>query len=214
MVLTVVESLRLRPESPELLQPEPLVRAEYFREAQKRGKGVVALVSHLGGWETGAAHVAASGLETYILARRPSNAPIADFLSAHRASLGLKEIPRQKGVRGMMRALQNNGVILLALDQHVSNTFVTVPFFGRPAQTSTIPALLALRYGVPVVPAYPIRGRDGRNITRALPEVTPDWTGDTEEERVERTTRRFVSLLEDLIRQHPEQWLWMHRRWR
>lgn len=214
MVLTVVESLRLTPRSRQLQGDNLFQRAHYFREGQARGKGVVALVSHLGNWEVGAALVAAAGFDTFILARSPSSEPVAELLSRHRAALGLREIPRRKGVRGMMRALQSNSLILLALDQHVSNTYVTVPFFGRPAQTSTVPALLALRYGIPVIPAYPVRERDGRIVSRALPEVTPDYSGNTEEERVERTTRRYVAVLEDLIRQHPEQWLWMHRRWR
>ncbi len=215
MTLTYAELLRLSRHREDKSLHTFLVGTPLLDEVLSRGKGAILLTGHIGNWEVGASSVALlCGHAAHIVARRPSQGAVADFLTELRAQLGVQEIPRNRGMIRILRALKEGHCVAIALDQHASKNNVQVPFFGRPAKTFTTPALLSIREGIPVLPAYTIRLSDGRIKVMFLPEISPDLSGDSEEENVLRTTTRYSLLLEDLIRQHPEQWLWMHRRWR
>lgn len=180
--------------------------------ALEPGKGALLLVSHLGNWEYGAARIAAEGHPTVMVVRMPTNRLAAKATEQIRREMGVEMVPRQHGMRGVLRALQAGKVVIVALDQHASQSAVAVEFFGRPAATSTVLALLALKYDIPVVPGFV--WREGTGFRGAiLPQVPISRSGDPERD-IRETTQACTRIIEQQIRRHPDQWLWMHRRWR
>jgi KDO2-lipid IV(A) lauroyltransferase len=111
----------------------------------------------------------------------------------------------------MLEVLRAGGRVGILIDQRVQpREGIAVPFFGHPALTTPVLARVSLRTGAPVVPValYPVRG--GRYRFAARPPVFPEGEG---EEAVAALTRRYLAVAEEQIREHPEMWLWMHRRW-
>jgi KDO2-lipid IV(A) lauroyltransferase len=189
----------------------PLEDDRPLREALNAGKGALLLVSHLGNWAYAAARVAAS-FPTVIVARPPSNRLVRRAVEEIPRIMKIEIVPRQKGMRRILRAVGQGKVVFIALDQHASKNSVAVDFFGRPAATSTVLALLALRLGTPVVPAF--TWREGRRLRLVfLPEVPITRSGDQERD-IRENTQNFTRIIEEHIRAHPDQWLWSHRRWR
>lgn len=213
MVLTFVEFARYAGGDEKLLSFE-VKGIEYLREALKRGRGAILMTGHMGNWELGASLFALNGIPCHIVARRPSTDAVAGVLTEYRRRIGVVEIPRQRGMRGILKALRAGSVVAVVLDQYAGGHGVRVPFFGRETPTFTTPALLSLRYDIPVIPCCARRREDGQTEIHLLPETPADRSGATDEENVLRTTRRYAAILETFIREKPDQWLWMHRRWR
>jgi KDO2-lipid IV(A) lauroyltransferase len=181
-------------------------------QAVQRGKGVLLLVSHLGNWAFGAARVVAGGYPMVMVVRRPSNRLARSITERIGERMGIEMVARQRGMRGILRALRKGKVVLVALDQHTKENSVVVDFFGRPASTSTVLAVLSLKHGIPVVPAFVWReGKYYRGVYP--PEVPISRTGDLERD-IRENTQTFTRMIEEQVRAHPDQWLWMHRRWR
>jgi Kdo2-lipid IVA lauroyltransferase/acyltransferase len=187
---------------------------EHLDRAMAAHGRVLVLTGHLGNWEVlSLAH----RVTPYPLAVvvRPLDArwlnPLAERL---RLRTGVELIDKRGALRPVLSALSRGGMVGILLDQNAARPEgVFVPFFGRLASTSRSVALLALRTGAPVVPIFARRERDGRHriIVRAPLDV-PE-TGDREA-AVAELTRRCTEVIEAAIREAPEQWLWVHNRWR
>jgi KDO2-lipid IV(A) lauroyltransferase len=189
-------------------------REEHLDRAMRAHGRVLALTAHLGNWEVlSVAH----RITPYPLAVvvRPLDAgwlnPLAERL---RLRTGVELIDKRKALRPILAALARGSMVGILLDQNAARSEgVFVPFFGRPASTSRSVALLALRTGAPVVPIFARRERDGRHrvIVRAPLDVPEE--GDREA-MVTALTGRCTEVIETAIREAPEQWLWVHNRWR
>jgi Kdo2-lipid IVA lauroyltransferase/acyltransferase len=108
--------------------------------------------------------------------------------------------------------LRRGGTVGLIMDQRVRpGQGMVLPFFGQPALTTSLPASLSLRTGAPAVPLFAYPEPRGTYRVEALPAIAPEGEG---EEAVARLTARYLAVIEAQIRAHPEQWLWLHRRWR
>jgi len=174
----------------------------------------LALSAHLGNWELlSAAH----RLSRYHLAVvvRPLDSPALNALAdVVRRKTGVELIDKRRALRPVLSALGQGRIVGILLDQNASRREgVFVPFFGRPASTSRSIALLAVRTGTPVLPIFARRERAGRHRVVILPPLAPPPTNDTEAAVVELTAR-CTAAIEAAIRETPEQWLWMHNRWR
>ena len=188
--------------------------AENARDAFASGRGVFFLTAHLGNWEWAALGTGALGIPVGVIAR-PLDNPLLDApLTRLRTSTGNSVIGKRDAAREMLRALRRGGAIGILNDQHARPPdAVTAPFFGQPAATSSALAKLADRTEALVIPAAAIRIAPARwRLTfepaldvRTLPEA---------ERGVEKLTARLNGILETMIRRHPEQWLWLHNRWR
>jgi KDO2-lipid IV(A) lauroyltransferase len=185
---------------------------ENLKKAWDRGKGVLVLASHLGNWEYGIAWGPAAGYGTIMVARLPGNSLARSLAVKTRTTMDIELVPRKKGMRGIIRGLNEKKLVVVALDQHSIKDNVVVEFFGRPAATSNGVAILALKYDAPVVPTIVWREGD-RHRVRFLPEIELERTGDLDKD-IQTNTQKFVRVIEEYIRKHPDQWLWMHRRWR
>ncbi len=187
---------------------------EHLDRAMTAHGRVLALTGHLGNWEVlSVAH----RMTPYPLAVvvRPLDAgwlnPLAERL---RLRTGVELIDKRKALRPILAALSRGGMVGILLDQNTARSEgVFVPFFGRLASTSRSVALLALRTGAPVVPIFARRERGGRHriIVRAPLDVPK---ADDREAAVAALTERCTEVIEAAIREAPEQWLWVHNRWR
>ena len=183
---------------------------EHLRSAAGQGRGILVLTAHYGNWELLAAAHGLSGLPLSIVIR-PLDHPVLDELAARfRQRSGAELIVKRQAVREVLQALRRGRMVGILLDQNATRAEgVFVPFFGVPASTSKGLAVLALRTSAPVVPVFLRREPDGRHCLEAGPALEPPADGD-----VVAYTAAFNQVIEAAIRRAPEQWLWMHARWR
>ena len=197
-----------------ILQSMTIEGWEHCRRALEKGKGMLLLTGHLGNWELSVT-IFALLVKPLTAIYRPLDNPILEAMVRQiRESAGNKTLPKDRAMRPMLRTLKQNGVLGILIDQNVAwYEGVFVPFFGRKACTTDGIALLALHTGAPVLPGFLIRQPDGRYLIKFLAEVETIRTGDRRQD-VLTNTRRYNEILEELIRQYPDQWLWIHHRWK
>jgi KDO2-lipid IV(A) lauroyltransferase len=188
---------------------------EHLRAALARGRGAVLITGHLGSWELLAAALIRAGFPLSVIAREANDGRVNEFLVGLRRRFGVRTVLRGSpgAARDILRTLKNGEVLGCLIDQDTRVEGVFVDFFGRPAFTPTGPTTLALRGGAPVVLASCWREPDGRHRARLEPPLTLDRGPDLAAD-VARHTATFTAWLEARIREHPDQWVWIHRRWR
>ena len=182
---------------------------ENYKSAKAKGRGVLVATAHLGNWELSAfAHALLT--EPMNIVIRPLDSPALDRIVVKRRTLsGNRLIEKWDSVRAIIRALHQNEAVGVLIDQNTSlQEGVFVDFFGVPACANTAFARLAARTGAPVIPGFALWCSEQRRyILRFYPEVP--MTGDARAD-----TQALHSLLEKVIREYPDQWLWIHRRWK
>jgi KDO2-lipid IV(A) lauroyltransferase len=194
-----------------------LVGLEDFTKLLDRGRGAILLSLHLGSFDLAlrllSLELPDRGLAA--VSRPLRNEYLARRLIGIRTEGGAELIPHKRvTARRMLRALRDGKPILVLNDQYSSRSRgVFVPLFGVRCSTSAGPATIALRAGVPVVPCYVIRDAPDHNTGYFLPPVEIEPSGDRSRD-IEEATTQYNAVLEELIRRHPEQWLWGHRRFR
>lgn len=191
----------------------PLVGIELVDESIARGKGTVILSAHWGGWEIAGLAVMTHVQNLLTVARPLDNELLERELQELRARTGAEIVDRRKAARPLMRALAENGTVVLLPDQSVlPREGVLVPFLGPPAWTTTAPAKLALRAGSTIVFTFCIA--DGlRHRLEFVEPIRVDLLTEEERDPVE-LTRRINDVLSRRIHSRPEHWLWMHDRWK
>ena len=185
------------------------------KEALDRGKGVLFLTAHLGNWELMAlATPLKFNFPSYVMVRPLDHKPMDAILTEIRSRTGNCVIDKDKSAGLVRGLLLRNQVIGILLDQNASwYEGVYVPFFGRTACTNKGLAMFALRYDATVVPAFNSRLAGGRYRIIFHPPVSLIKTGDIGRDIVENTAL-FNRIIEENIRMAPDNWLWVHRRWR
>jgi len=186
---------------------------EHLQEALSRGKGVLVITGHLGNWEL---------LGGYLSKVRPLYA-VAQYLYDERfdrivtdfreKDLGMTIIKRGMALRGILSALKEGKIVYALVDQDTGQDGIFVPFFGKPAWTQSGVARIAEKTGAPIVPAFLVRGVDGRfecHVERPLPVPR---TGDPEAD-ILGTVRLYTEAVESYVKAYPDQWMWMHERWK
>jgi len=188
---------------------------ENFLAGQKRGKGVVYLTGHIGAWELSSYAHALYGFPLHYMARPLDNKPLDEMVNRYRGLSGNKPIFKNESARMMLRVLKDAGTVGILADQNtMPEEGVFVDFFGTPACTSTGIARVALHTDAAVVPGYAVWDESLRKYRlRFEPVVELARTGDTEKD-VADNTQRFAKVIEEIIRKYPEQWVWVHARWK
>lgn len=188
---------------------------EHLRRALAEGRGAVLLAAHQGAWELIPVALAGAGFEVLAVARPMREPRLQKWLDAHRARLGIRTLPRGAvaGLRGARRVLERGALLGILFDHRVRRGGQMVEFFGRPARFVAGPVRLALRTGAPIVPVHVVRGTDGVHRVRVRPPVERPPAGTEAGAAVAEWVRRCVAELEGMIREEPEQWIWMHPRW-
>jgi len=182
--------------------------------AHAEGRGVVAISCHLDNWELLARRVAAEGLPVATVAREAQDPRLTALLERSRASTGIVSLWRNRpgAARGFIRHLRNGGVVAALIDQDTEVAGHFVSFFGREAFTPRAPADFALRTGAAVVFARILRVAPGVHRIRISRLVVPA-SGDREADS-RALTASASAAIEEEVRTCPDQWVWMHERWR
>ena len=182
----------------------------HVEAAHAMGRGILLLTAHFGNWELLAACHALTRFPLSVVVR-PLDSPLYDgILERFRTRSGVELITKRRALTDIVDALRRGRMVGILLDQNASRREgVFVPFFGVPASTSKGMALIALRTGAPVLPVFIRRRPDGRHVVDAGAPVPVPPDGD-----VVAFTRAFNEAIEAAIRQAPEQWFWLHRRWK
>jgi len=188
---------------------------ENYLEGLRRGRGVIFMTAHFGAWELSSFAHAVYGYPLKFIVRPIDNPRIEQLISNYRTSSGNVPIQRRSAARDILKALRQNEAVGILFDQNTTRKEgVFAEFFGIPAATSPSIALFALRTNAAVVPGFLIWDKDlGKHRLRLDPPVELIDTGDLEHDLLENTNR-FNKILEGYVRQYPEQWLWIHRRWK
>ena len=188
---------------------------ENFLEGQRRGKGVLYLTGHIGAWELSSFAHALYGYPLHYMARPLDNKRLDALVNQYRCASGNRPIFKNESARVMLKILKDSGTIGILADQNtlpVEGVFVD--FFGKSACTTTGLARVALHTGAAVVPGYAYWDESLQKYRlRFEPPVELIRTGDTERDVFENT-RRFAKVIEEIIRKHPDQWVWVHKRWK
>jgi phosphopantetheine--protein transferase-like protein len=182
------------------------------------GKGVLVLAGHFGNWECATAAGIGSFPEYHgrlHILRRPLPTHWLDRLVTRRfRRAGLGVLPKRGSLDEMLRLLEAGDAVVFVMDQHAAGRDgVVVNFFGHPAGTFRSLAIVSLSTGVPVVPLVTWRGPDGHHVVR-FEEALPIIECGDPKEAILANTRAYNAALERFILRHPEQWFWMHRRWK
>ena len=214
LAVNYVEILRLAGGAPDDL--EQLVTfegEEIIRDALRRGQGVLVLTAHLGNFDLLAMFSAQRGYPLTIVSKEIKNRTVNRLWMRLRERYGVKIVLSHNSLRACLKALKNDGLLGFILDQnrpHDQGVFVT--FFGRPACTTPGLAFISAVARAPVVPAFIHRTADGRHHLRVYPALDPP--PDRGIDSLRRATQQYTTIIEQEIRRHPEEWTWIHRRWK
>jgi Kdo2-lipid IVA lauroyltransferase/acyltransferase len=192
---------------------------ENFERAYARGKGVLFLTGHLGAWELSAFAHSLNGHPLSIVMRSLDNPHIDALLESYRTMHGNRTVDKDDFVRGLLSAMRAGETVGILMDTNMTPPQgVFVDFFGIPACTASGLARIALRTDAAVVPGFTVWDSNLRKyILRFEPAVELIRTGDNKNDNeadVVANTAEFTKVLEDVIRRYPDQWLWVHRRWK
>lgn len=182
---------------------------ENYEDAKRDGHGILVATAHLGNWELSAFAHALMTEAMNVLVRPLDNPLIDDLVEARRTHSGNRLIYKKDAARAILKALQNNEAVGILIDQNTSaSEGVFINFFGKPACAGSAFAKLAHRSKAAVIPGFALwNERARRYVLRFYPRV--QMTGDVQED-----TQRIHSVFEQVIRESPDQWVWIHRRWK
>lgn len=187
---------------------------EHFDKAYIQDKGVIALTGHIGNFELLAAWFSLKGYKVSVIGREVYDPRLDRLLVENREKVGMESIPTTAGVKPILKALKSSRALGVLADQDSSRVRgVFVDFFGRPARTPVGPILLPYKTGSPIIPMAIVRQDRNRYRIIVKPEVKLVFSDDREKDVVD-VTQRYTQVLESIIREYPDQWLWMHDRWK
>jgi KDO2-lipid IV(A) lauroyltransferase len=187
---------------------------ENYTKALSKRKGILFYTGHFGNWELLAACFGLLNIQANIIYRALDNPILEDFVAWFRTHTGHKVIPKGGAARKIIKLLKKNESIGILIDQNVDwQEGVFVNFFGRPASTTTGLAALALQTEAPVVPVFIVRSEDEKYKIIIYEEVEITKTDDYEADLFENT-QRFTGIIEDIVRKYPDQYFWLHQRWK
>ncbi len=187
-------------------------------EAHKKGKGLILLTGHFGNWEVSTV----AGIQQFPqfkgmfhFVRRPLKPKLLnDFVTRRFHKAGFGTIAKRGSLDQILDLLAGGAIVVYVFDQHAGKKDgVQVEFFGHPCGTFKSPALIAMSSGAPVIPASSWREPDGTHVLR-FEEPIPVVETDNPGEDIRTNTRAFNAALEKMLLRHPEQWIWMHKRWK
>lgn len=186
---------------------------EYADAALAHGRGAIVASGHTGNWEVCAAGCAAHGLPMAVVVQAMSNAAVGERIQAVRRGAGIDVLDRGMALRRVRAALGANKLVFLMCDQDARRHGVFVPFFGVPASTPKGAAQMAIRFGVPFLTAFSSRLHDGRHRLTFGAPIEPQREMQ-ESEAIVDVLQQFNRRLETAIGERPDQYWWVHRRWK
>lgn len=208
------EALRLGIMSPEEIKARTEIEGlEHYVAAKKTNKGVILLGAHFGSWEWIPLALGVEDMPIHVIVRPIDNPYLDQMIQSMRERFGNFSMDKRTETGKIIKLLRQGRAIGFLLDQDVGrHKAIFVDYFGRPAATNKALATIALRTGAPVIPMFIIRKKGGHKLVIEKPMVLPK-TGSLKQDIVEATTL-FTQKIESYVRQYPDHWLWLHRRWK
>ena len=206
--LTFIEMLIIHKFRGHVLDMVDMSDSYILRRTMDIGRGLILVSCHFGSWELNGVAIAASGFPVTVVVKKQTNPYVDSLINLNRTRLGMNIITHGASVKHIVRALREHKVVGLISDQDAGRDGIFVDFFGRKASTPRGAAQLALKYNAPIVAVMNVRTGNGKykSIFKNI-DIRADDT-------VESITQRYTTVMENIIRQHPEQYFWMHRRWK
>ncbi|HYJ88622.1 MAG TPA: lysophospholipid acyltransferase family protein [Pyrinomonadaceae bacterium] len=188
---------------------------ENLEIAKAQGKAVILFTGHVGAWELSSFGLSLQGHPLSFLVRRLDNPRVEQMVERIRTRFGNQSVDKRGAARPMLTILKNGGTLGLLVDLNtLDDEAIFVDFFGVPASTTFMLAKLALRTDAVVLPIFaPWDEKLGKFLVHTQPPISIERTGD-EQEDVRRFTSELSRSVENYIRRYPEQWLWIHKRWK
>lgn len=188
--------------------------SEIAKEAYRKGKGIVVITAHIGNWELMASALRLNGYPGAAVGRRIYFDKYDKYLNSLRRLHDVEIVYRDESPRKALKILRENKILGVVADQDVDSVDgVFVNFFGRPAYTPVGPVALAKASGAPLVPTFIVRTGPGRHTLVFEKPIELVDTGDRGRDIV-INTQKWSDVVESYIRQYPDQWVWLHRRWK
>lgn len=181
-------------------------------DALGKGRGVIVATGHLGNFELGG-RVLARRYRVLDVVKTQRNAPFDRYLQEQRRRFGILTVPMERSGRAVLSHLRSGGLVTLLMDQDAGKTGVVTDFLGRPASTWSGAARISIRTGCPVVPLAILRDDASSHTLHIGTALDPRGLADTEDD-IRTFTGRISTAVEEFIMQRPEQWFWVHRRWK
>ena len=187
---------------------------EIVTKALESGKPIVFITAHYGNWELGNLAFAARFIPIHVVGR-PLDWHWADrILTATREQFGVRLIPKKRAMREMIKVMKKGGVVGLVVDQNTSDKDgILVDFFGKQARHTPAAAILARKFDALVIPAFS-RTRDYRHWTVSFREPIPVSRSEDIERDIRVHVQRQAQVTEEAIREKPDEWFWLHQRWK
>jgi KDO2-lipid IV(A) lauroyltransferase len=197
----------------EIEETVSLEGGEHLDRALEGGRGAILVAGHFGNWEL-AGTLATMGYPLTFLVGEQHNTLVDGLMNRLRARFGVELVPLTGSLMGVLRALRRNRIVAMLSDQDAGSSGIFVDFLGLPASTPYGPGRIAARTGAPLVPGNAVRRPRGRHSLVIRPPVPPPPEGASPEEAARHYTQAYTTALEGFVRSHPEQYFWMHRRWK
>ncbi len=189
---------------------------EEMDQALSKGRGAIVATGHLGNFELGGA-VLARRYSLLDVVKSQRNVPFDRYLETMRSDRGIQTVPMQNSAPRILRHLRSGGLVSLLLDQDAGDRGMAIPFLGQPASTWPGVARFSIRTGCPVIPMALIRDpNSGQTISHELKISSPLWPDGYSDrpEEVQKYLQNISAAVEAFILENPEQWFWVHRRWK
>ncbi len=187
---------------------------DHFLGAYSQNKGLILATAHFGNFELGAGALALMGYPVYSVIRTVDNPHLDKVIDDIRLSTGLGIIKKENSAREILKRLRDRQIVTVHTDLHAGFNNMFVRFFGKWAATFTTPATMSLRTGVPIVAMYCFRNdKEDTYTIRFFPKIEIETSGNKGAD-IRQITTKINDTVEQVIREAPEQWFWLHRRWK
>jgi KDO2-lipid IV(A) lauroyltransferase len=188
---------------------------EHLEAAESSGRGVILFTGHIGAWELSSFALSLFDHPLSFLVRRIDNPKIEAMIDRTRTHLGNRTIDKRSAAREMLQILRGAGTLGILVDLNaLDREAIFVDFFGVPASTTFLVAKLALRANAQVLPVFSPWDEDRQRFVLKIDEPLQFQASGDETEDVRLLTQMFTSVVEKYVRRYPDQWLWIHRRWK
>lgn len=186
---------------------------ENIERMAKTGKGMIFLTGHFGNWELLGVNAALKGYPMLVLAREQKHSRLDDLLNSYREITGCRVVKKGFALREVITALRNNSIIGMLVDQDAGKGGVFVDFFGRKTSSAHGPMSFALKTGAAILPVFIERRKGPYHKVYVERHLEIEKTGDVNAD-IASGLQKFAVILESYVKEHPDQWLWVHKRWK
>jgi len=187
---------------------------ELIREKYEENNGVILLSAHFGNWEFMATSLAAQlNIPISVVIKPQRNPYVTNWMNKARTKWNNEIVPLGISIRQTYQTLKDKKVVAMVADQRGPEESIKINFFGRELTVLTGPAVLSLKTGAPVLYGISVR-QDDYSYKSVMTEISKENLPESNEDKIKELSQRHMSYLEGYIRKYPEQWLWMHKRWK